>query len=104
MAKMEFDEVMEKINDGCRIHPKDVAAATLRRRVWCVGIGQPGCLFDSFNVCASKRGAIESAMFMAGDGENGPPRGMLKALKHSGIFYGTYFMAEVYPAKIADLI
>lgn len=104
MAKMQFDEVLEKIGDGRRVNPADVAAAALRRRVWCVGIGQPGCLFDSFGVCTSKRDAIDAALFMADDGDNGAPRGMVTALKRSGIFYGPRFMVEVYPAKIADLI
>ena len=102
--KMKFNEVMEKINDGLRVNPANVAAAALRRRVWCVGIGQPGCLFDAFAVCTTKRDAIETALFMADDGENGAPRGMVTALKRSGIFYAPRFMVEVYPAKIAKLI
>ena len=104
MAKMQFDEVMEKLNDGLRVNPADVAAAALRRRVWCVGIGQPGCLFDSFGIYTSKQDAIKGALFMADDGDNGAPRGMVTALKRSGVFYGPRFMAEVYPAKIVDLI
>ena len=104
MAKMKFHEVMEKINDGIRVNPADVAAAALRRRVWCVGIGQPGCLFDTFSVHTTKREAFEAAMIMADDGENGPPRGMVTALKRSGIFYGPRFIVELYPAKVADLI
>ena len=104
MAKMQFDEVVEKINDGCRVNPTYVAAAALRRRVWCLGVGQPGCLFDAFSVYTSKREAIDAALVMADDGENGAPRGMLTALKRSGIFYAPRFMVEVYPAKIAKLI
>lgn len=104
MAKMQFDEVLEKIGDGRRVNPADVAAAALRRRVWCVGIGQPGCLFDSFSICTNKRAAIELALLMVDDGENGTPRGMVTALKRSGIFYGPRFMVEIDPAKIADLI
>ena len=83
MPKLTFDEALQRINDECSVHPADVQARALRRRVWVAEWHLPGCLSESFSVCLTKRDAIESALSMAEDAD-GAPRGMRADLQRSG--------------------
>lgn len=87
MAKLTFDEALQLIADERPVHQGDVLAAALKRKVWIAEWHLPGCLSESRTVCTTKADAIDSALFFAED-ENGPPRGMKRALQNVGYFSG----------------
>lgn len=83
MAKLNFDEALERIGDERRISADEVQARALRRVVWIAEWHIPGCLSESFSVCLTKREAIETALSMA-EGADGPPSGMATDLRKHG--------------------
>ena len=85
MAKITFDEVMDKINDGMSVSWNDVQAKALRRKVWLAEWHIPGCLSDSQSYCLTKEDAIETCCMYA-EGEEGIPRGMKTSLRKYGRF------------------
>lgn len=106
--KLNFDEVIEKIGDERSVSRADIRADVLHRKVWIAEWHMPGCLSESFNVCVTKRDAIESALLMA-ENENGAPRGMKTALRKYGRFdsesemYGTC-INTIHRQTIADCL
>lgn len=85
MAKLTFDEAMEKISDGQNVFASSVLASALNRKIWVAEWHIPGCISESFNVCLTKAEAVDSALGFA-DTEDGPPRGMKAALIKRGDF------------------
>ena len=75
MAKLTFDEALERINDQRTVARDEVQARALQRFIWVAEWHLPGCLSESFSVCLTKRDAIKCALSMA-EGHDGPPRGM----------------------------
>ncbi len=67
MPKLTFDEAIEAIHDQQSISASDVQAAALRRHVWVAEWHIPGCLSESFTICTTKAGALESALDMCGN-------------------------------------
>lgn len=108
MAKLTFDEALERLNDQRYIKASDVLASALKRKIWVAEWHLPGCLSESQCLCANKKGAIECACFMV-EGENGVPRGMITALRKYGRFdsdsgmYGTC-INTVSQVTLADLL
>ena len=88
MAKMTFDEVMERLADERPVDASDVRADALRRRVWVAEWHLPGCLSESRAVCTTKRDALESALSLA-EGADGSPRGMRADLLRYGSSHRT---------------
>lgn len=107
MAKITFNEAMERINDDRRIDSHDVLSSALNRVVWVAEWHIPGCLSESQSYCTSKNAAIESALMYAED-ENGYPHGMKTALIKYGRFdhctdiFGDV-ITEVYKLRLRDL-
>lgn len=86
MAKLTFDEALDRIADERQVSAKDVQARALQRKVWVAEWHLPGCLSESHAVTDSKRNAIAIALEFA-QGEDGrAPRGMRTALARSGRF------------------
>ena len=85
MAKLTFDEALDKISDGRMVRSEDVLASALHRMVWVAEWHIPGCLSESQCYCTSKKDAIECACSMA-EGEDGIPRGMKTSLIKYGRF------------------
>jgi len=79
MAKLTFDEALDRINDERSIRASEIQARALQRVVWVAEWHLPGCLSESFSVCLTKREAIDCALSMADK-----PRGMLTDLKRYG--------------------
>ena len=108
MAKLTFDEAMEKLNDKRYVKASDILASALSRKVWAAEWHIPGCLSESQNYCTSKKDAIESALMYA-EGENGYPRGMKTALIKYGRFdhctdmYGDV-ITTIYKLRLSDLL
>jgi hypothetical protein len=84
MAKLTFDEALERIDDERRIDPAEVSAAALQRILWIAEWHIPGCLSESRSYCTTKRDAIESALMFAHDADGRPPRGMRSELRRYG--------------------
>lgn len=104
MAKLTFDEAMERINDQRIVHASDVLASALNRVVWVAEWHYPGCLSESQNYCTSKKDAIASACFYYDDSENGIPRGMATSLRKHGRFDKDGTICQVYKLTLADLL
>lgn len=83
MKKLNFDEALERINDGRRVDPKEVQARALSRKVWLAEWHLPGCLSESWSVCLTKEEAVQAGADFA-DGTN--CRGIKKALREQGSF------------------
>lgn len=104
MAKLTFDEAMERLNDQRYIKASDVLASALSRKVWLAEWHYPGCLSESQNICTSKEDAIESACFYYDDSENGIPRGMITSLRKYGRFDKNGTICQVYKLTLADIL
>jgi hypothetical protein len=108
MAKLTFDEALERINDERALSAADVRADALRRKLWIAEWHMPGCLSESRSYCLTKSGAIESACMFA-ETEEGIPRGMVRALRASGRFdghspiYGDV-VTTIERVKLADIL
>ncbi len=95
--------VLDATNDGRTIRREDVSARVLRAKVWGVGAGQPGCLYDyGPNYHRSKRAALEDAVWHA-DAGDGAPRGFKVALSRYGYADAGGMHYEVFRATIADM-
>jgi hypothetical protein len=66
MAKLTFDEALERINDQHSISSEDVQSRALQRFVWVAEWHILGCLSESFSVCLTKGEALETALGMCG--------------------------------------
>lgn len=108
MAKLNFDDVMELIGNERTVDSKDVLSSALNRTVWIAEWHIPGCISESRQYCTSKKDAIESALMMANDEENGN-RGMKTNLRKYGRhdskteMYGTV-INTVSKYKLSDII
>lgn len=85
--KLNFEEALERINDGLYVSRSNVLSTALSRKLWLAEWHLPGCLSESQCYCLTKSDAIESALFFA-ETENGPPRGMKTSLNKYGRFDG----------------
>lgn len=81
--RLDFDDAVERLNDGRHIGELDVLKRCLNRVVWVSEWHIPGCLSESFSICTTKASAVAAALSFAGDY---PPRGMATALRRSGTF------------------
>lgn len=79
--KLDFDQVIELINDQRGIDSSNVRADALQRKVWIAEWHIPGCLSESFSVCMTKADAIDCVCEMADN-----PRGMRTSLRKYGRF------------------
>lgn len=104
MAKLTFDEVMQRLADERPVRREDVRASVLRRKVWVYGHGQPGCLYD-YGPCYSrtKKDAVEELCWIADIGE-GVPRGMRAALLRDGTFWDDCTRYELSQDTLASLL
>lgn len=108
MAKLTFDDVMEMIGDERMVNASDVSSKALNRTVWIAEWHIPGCMSESRQYCTSKKDAIESALMMANDEENGN-RGMKTNLRKYGRhdskteMYGTV-INTVSKHKLSDIL
>lgn len=85
MAKLTFDEALEKLNDGATVSRDEIRADALRRNVWVASNGLPGCLNDSSSVCISKHDAAQSIIaYFESCNDCIVPRGMKTALSAPG--------------------
>lgn len=90
MAKLTFDEVMDRLADDRSIDIFEVSQRALQRKVWIAEWHIPGCLSESSSVCLTKNDAIETCLMYADN-----PHGMKTALRKYGRFdsqselYGT---------------
>lgn len=64
MAKLTFDEALQKINDGGHIRADDVQARALARKIWVAEWHIPGCLSESCGYSTCKRDALAEALEM----------------------------------------
>lgn len=78
MAKLTYDDVIDAINDERTIKRDDVLLSALTRTVWMSRNGLPGYMPNSQGVNRTKRDAIESCVFIAGDDA---PRGFASRLR-----------------------
>lgn len=85
MPKLNFDEALERIDDGFSVSRSEVLSTALSRKLWVAEWHLPGCLSESWSYCLTKSDAINAACSMAED-ENGTPRGMKTALRKYGRF------------------
>lgn len=85
MAKLNFEEALERINDGFSVSRSDVLSTALNRKLWLAEWHLPGCLSESACYCLTKSDAIAALCSMA-ETENGPPWGMKTALAKHGRF------------------
>lgn len=83
MAKLNFYDALQRINDQYPVNRDEVQSRALQRHVWVAEWHLPGCLSESFSITTDKRNAIAIALEMA-SGENGPPRGMASDLRKHG--------------------
>lgn len=83
--KLNFEEALERINDGFSVSRSEVLSTALNRKLWLAEWHLPGCLSESQCFCLTKSDAINSACSMAED-ENGTPYGMKTALRKHGRF------------------
>ena len=79
MAKLNFDDALERLNDERCVNTQDVQAHALRRVVWVAEWHVPGRISESQSICLTKSDAIESALGMADS-----PRGMRADLLRYG--------------------
>lgn len=79
MAKLDFYEALERINDQRSVDRDEVQSRALKRFVWVAEWHLPGCVSESFSVCLTKSEAIECALSMADS-----PRGMRSDLVKHG--------------------
>ena len=84
MAKLTFDEALDRINDERSIDRDNVQARALQRYIWIAEWHLPGCVSESRAYCLTKADSIASALDFA-SGEDGPPRGMLADLQRYGM-------------------
>jgi hypothetical protein len=89
MAKYKtLDSVLEALANDRAVSKSDVSARVLRCKIWISGSGQPGCLYDyGPNYHRSKADAIADMAFVADNGEDGIPRGIVTGLRHDHSFY-----------------
>ena len=85
MAKLNFEEALERINYGLSVSRHDVLSTALSRKLWIAEWHIPGCSSESQCFCLTKSDAIDAACLMAED-ENGTPYGMKTALRKHGRF------------------
>lgn len=79
MAKLSFDDALQRLNDQRTVSASEIQARALQRMVWVAEWHLPGCLSESFSVCLTKGEAIECALSMADS-----PRGMRSDLQRFG--------------------
>lgn len=85
MAKLNFEEALERINSGLSVSRHDVLSAALNRKLWLAEWHLPGCLSEAACYFLTKSDAIDYACSMAED-ESGTPYGMRTALRKYGRF------------------
>ena len=85
MAKLNFEDALQIINDERPLIAHHVRADALRRKVWIAEWHIPGCMSESRIYSTTKEDAINAACSMA-ESEDGAPRGMRTALRRTGRF------------------
>lgn len=81
--KLTFDGVIEQLNEQHYVHPENILASALKRKVWIAEWHLPGCLSESQDICTAKGDVIECALTFADS-----PHGMKTALRKYGRFDG----------------
>jgi hypothetical protein len=106
MSKLNFEETIERINEGRPVQASQVLASALNRKVWLAEWHLPGCLSESQAILTTKEAAIECALgFM----EDPAPRGAKTDLRRFGSFqyrtalYGTV-ITTVHQRTLGDLL
>lgn len=106
MPKLTFDDVMELLSEDRRVDQSQVPDRVQRRKVWIASNGLVGCMNDSHNVCTRKRDAIDTCVQIADSGE-GPPRGIVRALRSRGdarFSEDGYYVYRVERVTLAELL
>lgn len=67
MAKLNFDDALQAVNEQQCINSADVQARALQRFVWVAEWHIPGCLPESFGVHTRKADALADALGMCGN-------------------------------------
>ena len=104
--KFDFEEAIERINEGRPTKASQVLTSALSRKVWVAEWHLPGCLSESQAVLTSKEAAIECAIDSM---EDPAPRGAKTDLRKFGAFqyrtalYGTV-ITTVHPCTLGDLL
>ena len=104
MAKLDYFDALEAINEERFVKRADVRADALRRVVWVAEWHLPGCLSETRSYSSLKKDAIYCALSFADF-----PRGMKTALEKTGRFdtdsemYGRC-INTVEKVTLADLI
>lgn len=83
MAKLDFEDACQALNEQRSIDREQVQARALRRVVWVYEWHLPGCTSESWGISLTKADAVDSALQLA-EGADGPPRGMRADLIRSG--------------------
>ncbi len=103
MAKLTFEEALERINEQRPVRADEVQARALRRYVWLMMYSAPGCLPDHNDVSTNKKDALESArQLYAGDA----PRGFMTRLRRHGIAVTDnpgYYRVEISRVQLREL-
>lgn len=66
MAKLDFYDALQAVNEQQCINSADVQARALQRFVWVAEWHIPGCLSESFSVHTCKADALVDALGMCG--------------------------------------
>ena len=64
MAKLTFDEALQRINEQRPVRASEVQARALSRKVWIAEWHIPGCFSESRGYYTYKRDALEDALEM----------------------------------------
>lgn len=112
-TKLNFDDALERINDGRRVDSGEVQAKALTRKVWVAEWHIPGCMSEAFSVLTTKADAIDCAIGFTGADDssaiNHAARGIRTALRKHGSFqhctemYGTV-VSTVRRERLGDLL
>lgn len=83
--KLNFEDALQRINDGYPVSAADVQSRALSRVVWVSEWHIPGCMSESQSFSLTKRDAIECALSFAQDENGDAPRGMRADLMRYGM-------------------
>jgi hypothetical protein len=74
--KLNFEDALQRINDGYPVSAAHVQSRALSRVFWVSEWHIPGCMSESHSFSLTKSDAIESALSFAADECGDAPRGM----------------------------
>ena len=67
MAKLNFDDALQSVNEQRYVNSADVQSRALQRFVWVAEWHIPGCFSESFSVHTRKCDALSDALGMCGN-------------------------------------